>query len=375
MVVALASSTFSGGLESIELAFPGYATDVYIAGLSTFVLGYGPLLRYTNLSNTLSSFACGPLLWAPLSEMFGRRILFIVSYTLFTIFNGALVASQGVTTIIVLRFFAGACGSSPLTNAGGTISDMFDAEQRGKAIALFSVAPFLGPALGPIIGGFLGEASNFRWVLALIAILTGALTAVGFLFLPETYAPRLLRERAAALSKATGRSYVSTYERDQRLQIGALFKQSLIRPWQLLFLEPIVSLLSLYLAIVYGTLYLLFAAFPIVYQEERGWSAGIGGLSFIGVLIGFLAATAWYIFHENPRYIKVSRAHGGFAPPEQRLYTAMIGGVLMPAAIFWFAWTAAPNSIHWIVSIIATVPFGFGMVLVFLSVISYLIDA
>ncbi|EIN10928.1 MFS general substrate transporter [Punctularia strigosozonata HHB-11173 SS5] len=359
LVVALASSTFSGGIESVERAFPGYATDVYIAGLSTFVLG----------------FAFGPLLWAPLSEVFGRRNLFIVSYILFTIFNGALVASQNITTLIVLRFLAGASGSSPLTNAGGTISDMFDTEERGKAIALFSVAPFLGPALGPIIGGFLGENSNFRWVLAFLAILTAIVTVVGIAFLPETYAPRLLRERAQNLSTATGCNYRSTYEREQTLQVGELFKKSLIRPWQLLFLEPIVFLLSLYMAIVYGTLYLLFAAFPIVYQVERGWSPGVGGLAFIGVLIGFMAATAWYIFHENPRYIKVSRAHGGVAPPEQRLWTAMIGGVIMPLSIFWFAWTAAPKSIHWIVSIIATVPFGFGMVLTFLSVISYLVDA
>jgi hypothetical protein len=80
-------------------------------------------------------------------------------------------------------------------------------------------------------------------------------------------------------------------------------------------------------------------------------------------------------FVENPRYIRVANKHGGFAPPEARLVPAMIGGCLLPIGLFWFAWTAAPVSIHWIVSIIATVPFGIGMVLVFLSISSYLVDA
>lgn len=221
----------------------------------------------------------------------------------------------------------------------------------------------------------MGESAGFRWVFALVAILTGVLSLVGVIWLPETYAPLMLRERAQKLTAETGRAHRSTYEKDKALKIGKLFKTSLTRPWQLLFLEPIVFLLSLYLAIVYGTLYLLFAAFPIVYQRQRGWSEGVGGLAFLGVLVGFLLATAFYIFFENPRYIRVSRKHGGFAPPEARLYTAMIGGVLLPLGVFWFAWTASPKSIPWIVSIIATVPFGFGMVLVFLSVLSYLIDA
>jgi hypothetical protein len=120
---------------------------------------------------------------------------------------------------------------------------------------------------------------------------------------------------------------------------------------------------------------MLFAAFPIVYEQQRGWSPGVGGLAFIGVLVGFLSAVLVYIFVLNPRYVRTSKKHGGFAPPEARLPSAMIGGIILPIGLFWFAWTAAPTSIHWSVSIIATAPFGFGMVLVFLSVLIYLVDA
>lgn len=140
----------------------------------------------------------------------------------------------------------------------GTISDIFDAGQRGLGMALFSAAPFLGPALGPIVGGFLGEAGGWRWVEGLIAIFTAILTVFGFFMIPETYAPVLLKKRAAKLSEATGHVYRSKYEKDRRIAIGELFKGALSRPWALLFKEPIVFLLSLYLAIVYATLYVSF---------------------------------------------------------------------------------------------------------------------
>lgn len=319
-------------------------------------------------------FVIGPLLWAPLSELFGRRNLFILSYILFTIFNAGLVGSQNIWTLIILRFFAGTAGSSPLTNAGGTVSDVFNAQQRGLGMAIFAAAPFLGPALGPIIGGFLGETGGWRWVAALIAIFTAIITVIGIVFLPETYAPVLLRHRAERLTQATGRVHRSKYEKDKPLQLGENFKVALSRPWQLLFREPIVFLLSLYMAIVYATLYMLFGAFPIVFEEQRHWSPGISGLAFLGVLVGFFLAIIWTIFIENPRYSR-KLAREKWLAPEQRLVPAILGAVLLPVGLFSFAWTAAPARLPWIAPIICSVPFGMGMVLVFLSIFNYLIDA
>ena len=83
--------------------------------------------------------------------MYGRRNLFLFTYVFFTIFNVVVTASQNVWTLIILRFMAGIFGSSPLTNAGGTVADVFDAKQRGLGMAIFAAAPFLGPAVGPIV--------------------------------------------------------------------------------------------------------------------------------------------------------------------------------------------------------------------------------
>ena len=148
---------------------------------------------------------------------------------------------------------------------------------------------------------------------------------------------------------------------------------ALTRPWALLVHEPIVLMLSLYIAIAYGTLYLFFEGFPIVYQQGRGWSAGMGGLAFIGVAVGFLTGCLYCVFDDR-RYLRLVRQHDGFAPPESRLPPVIIGGLAMPVGLFWFAWTNGPE-IHWIVSIVGSSFFGFGFVLVYLGVLNYLIDS
>ncbi|KUL82292.1 hypothetical protein ZTR_10128 [Talaromyces verruculosus] len=271
--VALVSSAFTGGSSAIMAEYD-VSHEVVTLGVSLFVLG----------------FALGPLLWAPLSEMFGRQKLFITTYGAMSFFNAGVAGSQNIQTIMVLRFFAGAFGASPLTNAGGVIADMFAPSQRGLAMALFASAPFLGPILGPLIGGFLGINAGWRWVLGLLATFPGVLWIVGSTLIPET-----------------------------------------------------------------------------------GWNQGIGGLSFLGVLVGMLFALV-YTVPDNKRYIKAILKNDGRAIPEARLPPSMLGGVAIPVGLFWFAWTNSP-SLPFMTSIAGGVPFGFGMVLVFLSVLNYLIDA
>ncbi|KAJ5332947.1 hypothetical protein MYU51_005397 [Penicillium brevicompactum] len=358
LAVSLVSSAYTGGIQEIMADF-NIGQELATLGVSLFVLG----------------FAIGPLLWAPLSELFGRQILFITTYAALTAFNAGVAGSKNAWTLIILRFFAGSFGSSPLTNAGGVIADMFPAKQRGVAMSLFAAAPFLGPVIGPIAGGFIGMSDGgWQWVMGFLAAFSGAVWIIGSLVIPETYAPVLLRRRAEKLSKLTGKIYRSKIEIDQgKVSLKNSFKISLSRPWVLLFREPIVFLLSLYMAIVYGTLYMMFAAFPIVYQEHRGWSQGISGLAFLGIMVGMLMAVAYSLW-DNKRYVKTSEEHNGFAPPEARLPPCLIASVAIPIGLFWFAWTNY-TSIHFMVSIAAGVPFGFGMVLVFLSIMNYLIDA
>lgn len=224
------------------------------------------------------------------------------------------------------------------------------------------------------MGGFVGETVGWRWVEGVMALFTGALWLFGTLVVPETYSPVILRRRATKLSKITGKNYISILEtRQGKTTAKGAFQKSLARPWALLFLEPIVLLISIYMAILYGTLYMLFGAFPIVFQQARGWSEGISGLAFLGVAVGMFIGVGYSVW-DNSRYMRVEDEHDGEAPPETRLPPAIVGSVALPIGMFWFAWTNYP-SIHWIVCIIGTAPFGFAIVLVFLSCMNYLIDS
>ncbi|EYE97665.1 MFS transporter [Aspergillus ruber CBS 135680] len=357
LAVSLVSSAYSGGISQIVTDFNA-SEEIAILGVSLFVLG----------------FAFGPLIWAPLSETFGRRNIFIMTYGLMTAFNAGACGSQNIQTLIILRFFGGFFGSSPFGNSGGTIADMFASSERGIAVSMYSAAPFLGPCLGPIIGGFLGEAAGWRWVLGLLAAFTGVIWLVITFCLPETYAPVLLRRRAEKLSEVTGKVYQSRLDIDRGgVSTLQMLKTSLSRPWILLFREPIVLLSSIYMAIIYGTLYMLFAAYPIVFQEVRGWSQGIGGLAFVGVLVGMMIAFT-YTLIDNLKYMKLAHKTTGRLPPEMRLPIGIVGAISLPIGLFWFAWTNSP-SIHWLCSVAAGAPFGFGMVLVFLGVMNYLVDS
>lgn len=118
---------------------------------------------------------------------------------------------------------------------------------------------------------------------------------------------------------------------------------------------------------------MIFTAFPIIYESQRGWSQGISGLSYLGVMIGQLLAMFFYVYLEI-LYRKRIAKDPTKATPEGRLDPALIGCVLLPVGLFWFAWTT-DSSIPWIVSIFGGGAFGFGQVLLFISLINYVIDA
>ncbi|BDD57581.1 hypothetical protein MPDQ_007786 [Monascus purpureus] len=358
LAVALISSTYAGCIDQIMQDFH-VGDEVATLGIALYVLG----------------FAVGPMLWAPFSETQGRQVILCFTYGCFVAFNGGTIASQNIQTMIILRFFSGVFSASTLTNTGGVISDIYPVNKRGLAMGLFAVAPFIGPVFGPIIGGFLGAAGGWRWVQALVTIFSAILWVIAVLVIPETYAPVLLRKRAAKLSEMTGKSYRSRYDisRGKSYSFKEELKTALVRPWQLMLYEPIVIFLSLYMSIVYGILYMFFAAIPIVYQEHRGWNSGQSGLAFLGIAVGMIIALIVCI-PENGRFARRAAERGGENPPEERLIIAMYGSFCIPGGLFWFAWTNFP-SVHFMASIAAGVPFGFGLVLIFISIKNYLVDS
>ncbi|KAJ5632120.1 Major facilitator superfamily domaingeneral substrate transporter [Penicillium lividum] len=292
------------------------------------------------------------------------------------LFEGAATASKSdeVAALIVLRFLVGSFSSAAISNSPGVVADIFAPAERGLAVMVYSMFPFLGPTLGPICGNFLAAAAaGWRWVNVLCTVFFALMFVLGLVFMPETYAPYILRRRATIMSKKTGKIYVS------KIDVGlppktltATLSTAIMRPIIMAIWEPISTAMAVYAAIIYGILYLIFAAFPIIFINERHWSQGVSGLSYVGVMIGQILAVPIYIVIEV-KYRKNIARPGVVPIPEMRLEPSLYGAVMLPFSLFWFAWTSY-TSIHWAVGLVGTVFFGLGNVLVFISMTNYLID-
>jgi multidrug resistance protein len=202
----------------------------------------------------------GPMVFAPLSEMVGRRPVYVGTLLVAVIFEIPCAVAPNIGTLIVCRTIDGIAFSAPMTLVGGTLSDLWRNEERGVPMAAFSAAPFVGPAIGPLVGGFLYDAAGWRWLYWIQLIISGVVWCLISFTVPETYTPALLKKRAKQLRKAENDpKYVTEQELDTR-PLGQKLRIFLLRPFQLLFLEPIVLFISIYMSVLYGLLYMFFIA-------------------------------------------------------------------------------------------------------------------
>lgn len=198
--------------------------------------------------------------FAPLSEMVGRRMIYASTLLLAVIFIIPCAVAPNIGTLIVCRAIDGIAFSAPMTLVGGTLADLWKNEERGVPMAAFSASPFIGPAIGPLAGGYLADATNWKWLYWLQLILAFVAWVLITFTVPETYAPTLLKRRAKKLRKQEDDpSYVTETELDSR-PMGEKLRVFLFRPFQLLFLEPIVLFIALYMSVLYGLLYMFFVA-------------------------------------------------------------------------------------------------------------------
>lgn len=291
----------------------------------------------------------------------------------FLMFIIPCAAAQNIQTMLVGRFLDGIAGSAFLTVAGGTVSDLFIPGEIQAPMILYTIAPFFGPILGPVIGGFINQFTTWRWTFYVLLIWTGVVLAC-LIFVPETYHPVLLKRKAAALRKSTGNSeYHSASEIANRSKsLSTMILQSLYRPFQLLFLEPMCLCLCLYSALLLGILYLFFGAFPLVFSTNHGFNLWQTGLTFLGLLVGLvigaLTNPLWFknylrlVAKHNAANLPKAGEKPGKPDPELRLPPTIVGSILVPIGLFWFGWTTY-SSVHWVVPIIGSVFFMLGYVL------------
>ncbi|KAL8692377.1 MAG: hypothetical protein Q9218_002596 [Villophora microphyllina] len=338
-----ASSVYSPAIEPISKQFH-VGTEVSLLGLSVLLVGFG----------------LGPLFWAPLSEVYGRKPAVLAPYFLAAIFSFGTATAKDIQTIIITRFFAGFFGSAPVTNTGGVLGDIWAPEVRGTAIVGYAFAVVGGPVLGPIVGGAIVQSYlRWRWTEYLTGIMMMFILVLDVLILDESYPPRLLVYKARRLRIETGNWALHAKFEEWDVSLKELVIKFGIRPFQML-LTPICFFVALYASFVYGILYANLASFPIAFQEERGWNQVVGALPFLALLLGIIVGGAANILNTN-FYNKRFIANGRRAVPEARLPPMMVGSLFFAGGLFLFGWTS-PKEISWVAPCAAAAFIGIGYV-------------
>ncbi|KAK6003316.1 hypothetical protein QM012_001161 [Aureobasidium pullulans] len=355
LCVTCTSALYTSTYAQLEPEF-GCSRIVATLGLSLFVVGLG----------------LGPMVMSPLSEFYGRRPIYIASYTFFLIWLIPCAVAQNIQTMLVARFFDGLAGSAFLSVAGGTVGDLFPKAQLSLPMAFYTAAPFVGPEIGPIVGGFINYYTNWRWTFYVLLIWSGGMLAAIIFLVPETYHPVLLRKKAIKLRKDTGNPAWRAPIENMNKSVFRTVAWSCVRPFQLLFLEAMCLSLCILSAILLGILYLFFGAFPLVFENNHGFVLWQTGLTFIGIFVGMITGVSCDpIWRKN--YTRLVTKNGGVSEPEFRLPPTILGAVLVPIGLFGFGWTTY-SSVPWIVPIIFSGIFGLGNIFVFSGVFTFLVE-
>lgn len=323
----------------------------------------------------VASFCFAPLIWAPLSETFGRRIVFIISFTGFVCFNVGCMLAPNIGSMIAFRILSGAFGSSSLSNAPAMIAGLFHIYYLMTGIVIFAIAPIAGPCIGPIISGFITDSgTDWRWLFRACTIFSFVLLLLVIFTMAETHDPIRLRMKAERLRRETGDNrYVAPIEL-RKVDPMKMAVQVVCKPIKMLFFEPMLMAVTIYIGFVYGTLYLLFVAYPVVFIQLHGFRWGPEGLTFLGFFVGCFLSALYCIFVDQTLYLKTIKAKNVIMlPAERRLMTSMIGAPFLTISLFWFAWTSFSSVSYWS-PLVAGGMFGAGLFFIFLSLMTYITE-
>ncbi|KAL6812008.1 MFS general substrate transporter [Trichoderma sp. SZMC 28015] len=324
-------------------------------------------VSFLPLSLYVIALGFGPILGGPLSESLGRYPVYATILPLGTLFTLGCGFVHNFGGLCFLRFMTGFSWGPSLALASGSISETFPPKTRGPASALFILTPFLGPGLGPVIGSFVANRKGWRWT-QWTMIFFAIFTMILVLFTDETYHAKI--KQRISREKGTESSPSAPFSTRLRLFIQV----SLIRPVMMLFTDPIITFLCLYVAVNFGIEFSFFAAVPYVFGTVYHFGVEETGLVFlsivIGCILGFITIIVCDIFIYQK---KISSYPPHMVPPEHRLYPAMIGSIGGPIGLFWFAWTARED-ISWASPAAAIIPFAWGNLCIFVAALQYIGD-
>lgn len=270
-----------------------------------------------------------------MSELYGRKPPLFFGFAVFAIFQIPVAVAQNIETIMLSRFLGGMFGSAPLAIIGGALADFWGPVERGFALGLFAGAPFIGPVAGPIVGGFITKSHlGWRWTAWITLIMASFFGLLAFFICPESYTPVLLQRKAAKIRFETRNWAIHAPADESKVNMHEILHKYLYRPFIMMALEPILVLITFYMAFIYGTIHLFFEAYPIAFPEDRGWNAGVGALPFIGITLGVIVGVVIITYNSHTRFRRKLEENGGKPVPEERLVPMIVGALCFPLDCF-----------------------------------------
>ncbi|KAH6870433.1 major facilitator superfamily domain-containing protein [Alternaria rosae] len=341
----------------------------------------------TNMSVAvyMLSMSIFPLWWSSFSERLGRRTIYITSFILFVLFAILSAISSSIAMLIVFRVLSGGAAASVQAVGAGTIADVWETKERGRAMGIFYLGPLCGPLFAPIIGGALGSGLGWRstqWFL----VIYGGLTLIFIIFaLPETLhrKEKPSADPTALPNNDAGKEQNTTLGRSTTRASTVQKTKSILLHLRHIFIDPLriiawlrfppVLLTVYYASITFGCLYILNISIQSTFAAQPySFSTLIIGLLYIPNSAGYLLASLfggkWIdsIMHREARKAGRYDDRGKliFHPEDRMKENAWIAAILWPSALIVYGWTAE-KGIHWIVPMISNFFFGIGSMLIF----------
>ncbi|KIK98117.1 hypothetical protein PAXRUDRAFT_824246 [Paxillus rubicundulus Ve08.2h10] len=362
-ITPVSSSMIAPATNQLAVDFGIHSSVVIALSTSMFVL----------------AFAVGPLFLGPVSEIYGRSRVLQLANLWYLAWNLGCGFARNENQLLAFRFLAGLGGSAPFAIGGAVLSDCWRPEERGRAVALYSLAPLLGPVIGPILGAWIAEYSTWRWVFWSTSFVDAIIQLAGLFFLQETYPPLLLERKANQIRQSMDEEKVPSKEvrtvfegNDRSWQF--VMSRALLRPFALVYHEPIMQLLCLYMAYVYGMLYVFLTTIPSMFEEVYQQPVGVAGLHYIALGVGLVGASQMNARTLDKIYVHFANKNCGVGKPEFRLPSMFPATIILPIGCLITGWTVQAHT-HWIAPDIGIALTGAGIIVSYQCIMTYVLDA
>ncbi|KAK9478830.1 major facilitator superfamily domain-containing protein [Lipomyces japonicus] len=352
------SSAFGPAVQEIAQLYK-VSREVATLGVSLFLIGIG----------------LGPMIFAPLSEVYGRKIGCLIPFFISGLFSIGAGTADNIQTVIIMRFFQGLLGGAPVSNSGGVLGDLWRPEARGVALVFYAFVVAGGPTIAPVIGASMTvtiHRTGWMWVQYLCAIYTFFITFAIAFFVPETYHPVILQRKARRLRMTTQNWAWHSRLDEWDLTFKDILSKHLTRPF-LMLITPIVAAMCTYGAFAFGILYLEIIAIPQEFQVVRSWPKITSTLPLLGMMLGVTIGGVMNI-NVGRRYARILRANNGKAVPEARLAAMKFGAFILPIGLFIFGWTSDPKY-PWIAPVIGITVMTTVFSTIFQGCLNYMVDS